>query len=84
MGGLLNGKVCECTIISNMSSCIANIILSGQVEMGIMSPSTTKVALDSETSCGRVTQGGDIAVRANVVRAVLSIVISTMTSKAFS
>jgi hypothetical protein len=82
MGGLFNGKVCKCTIVSNMSSCIAQTTLSGRTKAGPMSPSTAKFALDSETSGDRVTWSGDMTMWADVVGAILSIVTSMMTPKA--
>ena len=46
-----------------------------------MSPLTTKVALDRETSCLRMTGGGNMAMGANIIGTVLSIMTCTMTSK---
>jgi hypothetical protein len=82
MGGLFNGKECKSTVVSNMSSCMAQTTLSGGAKAGPMSPSTTKVALDSKASSGRVTWGGDLAMWADVVGAIFSIMTSKMTPKA--
>jgi hypothetical protein len=84
MGGLFNRKVCKYTVVSNMSSCMAQTTLSGGAKAGPMSPSTAKVALDSKTSGGRVTWSGDLAMWADVVGAIFSIMNSMMTLKALS
>jgi hypothetical protein len=73
--------VCKCTVVSHVSSCIAQTTLSSWTKSGSMSPLTTKVALDSKTRRGRMTGSEDMAVGADVVGTVLSIMTSMMAPK---
>jgi hypothetical protein len=75
--------VCKCTVVSHVSSCIAQTTLSSWTKSGSMFPLTAKVALDSKASHGRMAGGRKVAVGADIVGAVLSIVTSMTAPKTF-
>ena len=83
MGGLFNGKRLKRTVVCHMPMLITNRADPGRTEAGGMSPSTTKVALESETRGLGMSRGGDMTVRADVVGAVFTVMTQTMTPKAF-
>ena len=72
------------TVISNVSRGIANTTDSVGTELITMSPVMTETALESKTSGGGMSRCRQVAVRAHVRGAVLSIVAETMTPKALS
>jgi hypothetical protein len=73
--------VCKCTVVSHVSSCIAQTTLSSWTKSGSMFPSTTKVTLDSKARCGRMTGSGNVTVGADIVGTVLLIVTSMTAPK---
>ena len=70
------------TVISDVTRGIANTTDSVGTELITMSPVMTEIALESKTSGGRMSQCGQVAVRACVGWAILSIVAEKMTPKA--
>ena len=83
MGSLFRGKNINRTVISDVTSSITKVTNPGRAESVTVSPATAKVALDRQTSGLRVSGGGDITVRADIFRAVFSIVTSTRAPKTF-
>ena len=71
------------TVISDMSRGIANTTDSVGAESITMSPVMAEITLESKTSRGGVSQRRQVAMRAHVGGAILSIVAKTMTPKAF-
>ena len=71
------------TVISDVSRGIANTTDSVGAESIMMSPVMAEIALELKTSGGGVSQCGQVAMRARVGGAILSIVTETMTPKAF-
>ena len=71
------------TVISDVSRGIANTTDSVGVESITMSPLMAEIALEPKTSRGGVSWHGQMAMRARVGGAILSIVAKTMTLKAF-
>ena len=71
------------TVICDVPRGIANTTDSVGTESITMSPVTTEVALEPKTSGGGVSRCGQVAMRARVGEAILSIVTKTMTLKAF-
>ena len=83
--GLLRGrKMFNWTVISDMSRGIANTTDSVGAESITMSPVMAEIALELKTSRGGVSQHRQVAMRARVGGAILSIVAEMMTPKAFS
>ena len=83
MGSLLREKNIGGTIISDVTSLITKVTDTCRAESVTMFPATAKVTLDRQTRGLRVSGGGDITVRADVLGAVFSIVTSTRAPKAF-
>ena len=71
------------TVISNVSRGIANTTDSVGAESITMSPVMAEIALEPKTSGGGVSRCGQVAMRARVGEAILSIVTEMMTPKAF-
>ena len=71
------------TVISDVSRGITNTTDSVEAESITMSPVMAEIALEPKTSGGGVSQCGQVAMRARVGGAILSIVAKTMTPKAF-
>ena len=65
-----------------MTSLIAHITNPGRTESGTMFPSTAKVALYRQTSSLRVSWCRKVAVRVDIVVAILSVVTLTKALKA--
>ena len=81
MGSLFQEKNVNWTVVSDMTSSIAYVTDSGRTEPITMSPATAKVALDRQTSGLRMTGSGEMAMGADVVGAIFSIMTSTKALK---
>ena len=84
MGGLRRRQHFKRTVLRNMPMLITNSTDPGRTVSGSMSPLITKVTLESETRSQGVTRGGEMTVGTGVVRAILTVVTSTVTPKALS
>ena len=71
------------TVISNVSRGIANTTDLVGAESITMSPVMAEITLELKTSGGGVSQRGQVAMRACIGGAILSIVAEMMTPKAF-
>ena len=81
-GQLRGRKMFNWTVISDVTRGIANTTDSVGTESITMSPVMTEIALESKTSRGGMSRRRQVAVRACVGWAVLSIVAKKMTPKA--
>ena len=84
MRRLFNGKHLNRTVICHMSMLITNCTHSDGAETSGMSPSTTKVALGSETRGRGVSGSRLMTVGTDIEGTILSIVTEIVTSKALS
>ena len=84
MGGLRRRQRFKRTVVRNMPMSITNSADPGRTVSVGMSPSITKVAVESETRALGVTRGGKMTMGADIVWAILTVVTSTVTPKALS